>query len=456
MNTKDNSISAMMDRARNALEIMHGKTQEEVDEITRVLAKVVNDNAEMLATLAVEETRMGNVKDKTIKCLMKSQLIWHDLKNKKTVGVIREDKENGLVEYAEPVGVVAALIPTTNPKVTAMSNAMFAVKGRNVLIMSPHPRAMKTIQKTVELMNEAGAKVGLPENAIQLITDPSVEKTNELMSEVDVVLATGGSAMVKAAYSSGKPSYGVGPGNVPVIIDEGADIDAATADIVVGKAYDNGLICASEQAIMIKPEMSGAIKKSFEKNGAYIVTDRDDRRKLKDLMWVDGHLNPDIIGQSAVKIAGMAGIELPNDEIKILVVEEDKIADDEVFSKEKMSPILALYEYDTLPQAIDLSLRIIKNGGIGHTAGIHTPNKDHAREFAMKMPASRIIVNACTATTAGGSKQNALVPTTTMGCGSWGNNSTSDNVSVEHLITVKRMAFKHDHPLDTTHVFDKG
>lgn len=455
MSTDQNSIPAMIEKAKAALKIMHGKTQEEVDEITRVLAKVVNDNAEMLATMAVEETRMGNVKDKTIKCHMKSQLIWHDLKNKKTVGVIREDKENGLVEIAEPVGIVAALIPTTNPKVTAMSNAMFAVKGRNVIIMSPHPRALNTIKKTVELMNEAGAKVGLPENAIQLITDPSVEKTNELMAAVDVVLATGGSAMVKAAYSSGKPSYGVGPGNVPVIIDEGADIDAAVADIVTGKAYDNGLICASEQAIMIKPEMADAIKASFEKQGAYVIHDRDERRKLKSLMWIDGHLNPDIIGQSAVKIAEMAGIELPNDDIKILIVEEDKIAKDEVFSKEKMSPVLALYEYDTLPQAIDLSLAIINNGGIGHTAGIHTPNKDHAREFAMRMPASRVIVNACTATTAGGSKQNALIPTTTMGCGSWGNNSTSDNVSVEHLITIKRMAFKHDHPLDTTNVFEK-
>jgi len=456
MSTEDNSISSLMAKARAALEIMHGKTQEEVDEMARVFAKVVNDNAEMLATMAVEETRMGNIKDKTIKCHMKSQLIWHDLKNKKTVGVIREDRENGLVEIAEPVGVVAALIPTTNPKVTAMSNAMFAIKGRNVIIMSPHPRAMNTIKKTVELMVEAGKKVGMPENAIQLITDPSVEKTNDLMREVDVVLATGGSAMVKAAYSSGKPSFGVGPGNVPVIIDEGVDVDAATADIVTGKAYDNGLICASEQAIMIRPEMSGAIKSSFEKHGAYIITDREERRKLKDLMWIDGHLNPDIIGQSAVKIAGMAGIQLPNDGIRILIVEEDKIGPDEIFSKEKMSPVLALYEYDTFPQAIDLALKIIKNGGIGHTAGIHTPNKEHAREFAMRMPASRVIVNACTATTAGGSKQNALIPTTTMGCGSWGNNSTSDNVSAEHLITIKRMAFKHDHPLDTTRVFEKA
>jgi len=452
MASQSRNIPEMVAAAKATLPAMYAKTQEEVDAIARVIGKVIHDNAEILSKLAVEETRMGNVPDKITKCTAKSELIWGDLKGKKTVGIIKEDPASGIVEIAEPVGVVAALIPTTNPAVTAMSNAMFAIKGRNTIILSPHPRALKTIQTTVDLMKEVGCAVGMPEDAIQLITEPSVAATNELMSLVDVVLATGGGAMVKAAYSSGKPSYGVGPGNVPVVIHETANIDDATRCIIVGKSYDNGLICASEQAVFAPRDLVDQVRASFEKNGAHLVSPAQ-KESLRALMWVDGHLNPDIIGQSATDIARMAGFEVA-DGVKILLVAEENIAKDNVFSKEKLSPVLALYKYDTFEEATQRAVDILNNGGVGHTAGLHAHDDDVAKAFAMRMPASRVIVNQSTATTAGGSRENGLVPTTTMGCGSWGNNSTSDNVSAEHLINIKRLAFKHAHLRDTSKIFD--
>ncbi|MFD3191946.1 aldehyde dehydrogenase family protein [Sedimentitalea sp. HM32M-2] len=450
--SNNTSVSELVAKSRAALPAMYEKTQEEVDEIMRVIGKVVHDNAVLLAEMAVEETRMGNVPDKIAKCKSKSELIYLDLRDKKTVGEIRRDKQRGILEYAEPVGVVGALIPTTNPAVTAMSNAMFAIKGRNTIILSPHRRAYDTIKKTMDLMIEVGKEVGLPENAIQMIKTPSREGTRELMSSVDVVLATGGTSMVHAAYASGKPSYGVGPGNVPVAIHPTAMLVNAVECIIKGKSYDNGLICASEQAVFVQAEQYQQVRDIFISKGSFWV-DGADKAKLKDLMWVDGHLNGDIVGQSAERLAEMAGFEVPEG-TRILLVPETKIAPDEIFSKEKLSPVLAMYKYDHWQEAIDGCEAILKNGGEGHSAGIHSKDHDSSRAYAMRMPASRILVNQTTATNAGGSRENSLVPTTTMGCGSWGNNATSDNISAEHLINIKRLTFKHAYLRDTSTIFD--
>jgi len=446
-------VSILMEQSRTALQEMHTKSQREVDQFVRLIAKAINDNAELLAELAVSETRLGNIPDKIVKCKVKSELIYADIKDRKTVGVISEDSQSGITEIAEPVGIVAALIPTTNPAVTAMCNAMIAIKARNTIILSPHRRAFKTIQKTMQLMIEATKEAGLPAGTIQMIETPCRDSTRELMASADMVLATGGESMVKAAYESGSPSYGVGPGNVPVVIHETADVDDAAQRIVIGKAYDNGLICASEQAVIAPRSRITEVKQAFANNGVFLINDPESRQKLLDLMWVDDHLNPDVVGQSAIDLAAMAGIELPHDQIKVLMVEESLISPSAVFSREKMSPVLALYQYNSFDEALELASGILENGGLGHTAGIHVKDDAIATLFAMRMPASRIIVNQSTATTAGGSRENGLVPTTTMGCGTWGNNSTSDNVSVDHLMNIKRLAFKHAHLRDTSNIF---
>lgn len=445
-------VETMVKKAKDVLPELYEKSQEEVDEIVRLIAKVIYDNAELLSELAVSETRMGNVPDKIIKCRMKSELIYADIKNRKTVGIIGRNTETEILEIAEPVGVVGALIPITNPAVTAMSNAMFALKGRNSIVLSPHKRAYRTIAKTVELMKKAAKGAGLPENAIQLVKTPSRDGTRMLMRSVDVVLATGGEAMVKASYESGTPSFGVGPGNVPVVIHESADIDASISRIITGRAYDNGLICASEQAAFVPSSHAIEILQSFERQGAHLVTD-ENKNKLESLMWLDDHLNPDIVGKSASDLARMAGFTVP-DKTKVLLVRTSRIAPDNVFSREKLSPVLALYEYDEFQKAVDGAVAILKNGGVGHTAGIHCEDEDIATHFAIQMPASRVIVNQSTATNAGGSRENGLVPTTTMGCGSWGNNATTENVTVDQVINIKRLAFRHSKPRDTSNVFN--
>jgi len=452
LTTPDQTLVEKMTRAaRGVLPELYAMSQRQVDEITRLMAKAVYDNAEFLSKLAVSETGMGNVPDKIIKCHMKAELIYEDLKNRKTVGIISRDEQSGVVEIAEPVGVVGALIPTTNPAVTAMSNAMFALKGRNAIVLSPHKRAYKTIAKTVALMKQAAKKAGLPDEAIQLVKTPTREGTRMLMRSVDVVLATGGQAMVKASYESGTPSFGVGPGNVPVVIHESANIDFAVSKIVTGRSYDNGLICASEQAVFAPSGKSTEILDGFTRHGAYVVNE-DQCKKLENLMWQSNYLNAEIVGQSAGKIARMAGFDVPEN-TRILLVKTSKIEPDYVFSREKLSPVLAFYEYHDFDAAIKGAVATLKNGGVGHTAGIHCNDDDIATRFALQMPASRIIVNQSTATNAGGSRENGLIPTTTMGCGSWGNNATTDNVTVDQVINVKRLAFRHSKPRKPSPVF---
>lgn len=438
-------IKEMIEKAKKAEKELYLFTQEQVDAIVREIGAVVHNNAEYLAKMAVDETRMGNLKDKILKNSFKSEIIWEDLKTFKSVGVIREDKESGLIEIAEPVGVVAAIIPCTNPTVTTMSNSMFAIKGRNPIIIAPHPRAKKTTVKTVEMMVEACKKLGLPENAIQVIKEPSKELSQELMQNADYILATGGPAMVKAAYSSGKPSYGVGAGNVPVVIHPTAKIKEAVSDIVKGKTFDNGLICSSEQAIIVEQDMMDDFKKELTAQGGYILSNAEKEKLQKIMFDADVHITPDVIGQSVETISWLSQITVPAD-TKMLVVPNEGVGKSSPFSGEKMSPVIALYSVKNFDEAISLAKSLLEYQGRGHTASIHTNDKDSALKFALAVEASRVLVNQASSLSGGGSKLNSLTPTTTLGCGSWGGNASSDNISAKHLINIKRLAFKLNKP----------
>lgn len=449
----ETQIQEMITKARKAQKELEHFTQGQVDAVVREIAFTVNRNAEMLAEMAVKETKMGNIKDKTIKNKMKSELIWAHLKDIKTVGILRKDEEKGIIEIGEPVGVVAAIIPCTGPVVTAMSNSMFAIKSRNSIIVAPHPRAKNVTVKTVEMIIEAARKTGLPENAIQVIREPSKELSHELMRSADVVIATGGPAMVKAAYSSGRPSYGVGPGNTPAVIHNTADIKEAVSDIIKSKIYDNGLICSSEQSVIVTKDIADSVLREFRSQGSHIVVG-DEKNKLQSILIKDGGINPEIIGQDAQAIAKLAGIKLPQgEEIKVLLVPDKGVGREYPFSREKMSPILSIYTTDTFEDSVKLAVELLRFEGSGHTASIHTKDDESIMAFALAMKTSRVLVNQPSAQNGGGSRVNNLVPTTTLGCGTWGGNALTDNITAMNLLNIKRVAFKLEKPRDTSKVF---
>ncbi|WP_199911722.1 aldehyde dehydrogenase family protein [Dongshaea marina] len=305
------SINEMLEKARVAQQSFETYNQQQVDEIVRAIGKVVYDHAEELSRDAVEETQMGVFEDKVVKCTGKSRAIWNHLKSKKSVGIISRNENTGIVEVAKPMGVIGAVTPTTNPIVTPMCNAMLALKGRNAIIIAPHPRSKKCSSKTVALMNAEIRKLGGPEHLIQCIEEPSIEKTNQLMHSVDVVVATGGMGMVKAAYSSGKPSYGVGAGNVQVIIDREIDFDKAARDIIKGRKFDNGVICSGEQSIIVHQDDYPGVKEAFISNDTYFIEDQREADKLREVLFEDGHISKDVVGQSVFTIAELAGIKIP-------------------------------------------------------------------------------------------------------------------------------------------------
>lgn len=447
-------IGIVLDKASKALKQLETFDQVKVDRIVKVLAKVVHENAEMLAKESVDETGMGNVPDKIIKNKTKAELIYHDLRYEKTVGIIEDYPVQGLMTIAEPVGIVAAIVPCTNPIVTAMSNAMFCIKTRNPVIIAPHPRAKYVTEHTVKLMNEAAYKEGMPRNAIQILMDTDKSDIQTLMHESNYILATGGSSMVKAAYSSGKPSLGVGAGNVPCVIHSTADIEKSVTDIISSKIFDNGLICASEQAVIVSQDISSAVWDEFKKQGGF-VTSVPEKLKLQNAVFGEnGHVLPNVIGQNAKTIASLAGLTLPKKpEIKLFLVPSEGVGPEYPFSGEKMSPILAFFITPDFDTSIEFAQKILNYQGAGHTAAIHTNDRQSAIDFAMRMKASRILVNQPSATSSGGARHNRLTPTTTLGCGSWGGNITSDNISAQHLINKKRLAFRVRVPLETEHLF---
>ncbi len=429
----------MIAKAREAQAIFERDfDQKRTDQVVRAIGKVVFDNAEMLAREAVDETRMGVYEDKVAKNRGKSKGVWYDLKGKQSMGIVSVDPVTDLITILKPVGVVAAITPTTNPIVTPMSKTMFALKGKNAIIVAPHPRSKKCSSHTVALINEAIAKFGVPQNLVQCIEEPSIELTQELMRSVDVVLATGGMPMVKSAYSSGKPSYGVGAGNVQVIIDRGVDYNKAAATIIQGRIFDNGIICSGEQSFIYPKEDREKILEAFKSNGAYIVPDAD-HDKMVNALVVDGKIAGDVVGQSVKFIADKAGIKVP-DGTRVLVVEAHGVAQADLISKEKMCPVLAAFPYDKFEEAITIARTNLHFEGNGHSAGIHSNDEEHIRMVGMGLTVSRVVVNAPVSTTAGGAMASGLACTNTLGCGTWGNNTLSENLTYKHLVNTTRVA----------------
>lgn len=432
-------VESLVEKARVAQKQIENYTQEQVDALCREIARTVYDNAEMLAKMAVEETRMGVYENKVAKNKGKARVIWNDLKGKKSVGIINRYPDQGIIEVAKPMGVVAAITPTTNPIVTPMCNAMFAVKGRNAIIVGPHPRSKVCSAKTVELINERLKKLGAPENLIQCVPEPTMEISGLLMKTCDVVLATGGPGVVKAAYSSGKPSYGVGAGNVQCILDEDVDYAKAVPMIIEGRIFDNGIICSGEQNAITPASKVDELIAEYKKNGGVIVEEPAQIDALRNAMFPGGVMNKDLVGQSALKVAEAAGIDVPAD-TRVLLVKAPAYGKEDYFSKEKMCPVMALYTYNTWEKAIAIADANLAVEGRGHSVAIHSNNQEHIEAAAQVLPVSRFLINQVCATNNGGSLFNSLSATTTLGCGSWGGNTISENLSWKHLFNVSRIA----------------
>ncbi len=433
-------IQDLIEKARIAQQELATYSQEELNAIVKVIGKTVYDNAELLAKMAVEETGMGVYEDKVAKNKGKSKSIYNHIKDKKSVGIIDSDEEKGLDFVAKPIGVIGAATPTTNPIVTPMCNAMFALKGGNSIIVSPHPRSKNCSTYTVELINAEMKKQGVrcPENAIQILSEPTIAASAELMKSVDVVLATGGAAMVKSAYSSGKPSFGVGPGNVQVIVDRDVDFKEATAKIIDGRKFDNGIICSGEQSIIAPADKYEEVIAAAVENGAYYIDDSKTIDIFRKVLFIDGIINKDVVGQSVQTIALLTGVKIPEG-TKVIILKAEGIGAEDVLCKEKMCPVMISLKYDTFEDAVRIAQTNLDVEGKGHSAAIHSNNKEHIEYAGINLTVSRLVVNAPSSTTAGGSLYNGFAPTTTLGCGTWGNNSISENLDYKHLINVSRI-----------------
>ncbi|MDR2832781.1 MAG: iron-containing alcohol dehydrogenase, partial [Streptococcaceae bacterium] len=444
--TKTIDVPAMIDdlavKGNQALKAMENFTQEQVDTIVHAMSMAALNEHMSLAKMAVEETGRGIYEDKAIKNMYASEYIWNSIKHNKTVGVINEDKQTGLIEIAEPVGVVCGVTPTTNPTSTTIFKAMIALKTRNPIIFAFHPSAQKCSAEAARIVRDAAIKVGAPENCVQWIEVPSIEATNLLMNHpgIATVLATGGGAMVKAAYSTGKPALGVGPGNVPSYINKNAKIKRAVNDLIVSKTFDNGMICASEQAVIVDKEVYEEVKFEFTKNQCYFVP-KNELGKLEDVVMNEGKyaVNAAIVGMSAEYIADLAGIKVPKG-TKILIAELDGVGEKYPLSREKLSPVLAMVKATSTENAFDLCEGMLNLGGLGHTAVIHTEDEDLQIKFGLRMKACRILVNTPSAEGGIGNVYNEMIPSLTLGCGSYGKNSVSRNVSAVNLINVKTLA----------------
>ena len=447
MDARD-KINELISKARIAQKQFETFSQEQVDACVKAIARVVYENAEYFAKMAVEETRMGVYEDKVKKNLGKSKVIWNNLKTKKSVGVIEDDPVTGITVYARPIGVVGAITPCTNPIVTPMCNAMFAFKGRNAIIIAPHPRAKKCTAEIKRLFDESLAKVGAPENLFQYIEDCSVEDSAELMKNVDVVVATGGMGMVKAAYSSGKPAYGVGAGNVQGIIDEDVDIPFAVANQIASRIFDNGIICSGDQTCIAPASKYDEIMEEFVKQGCYFVQDACTREKIIQAIFPNGVMNKELVGQSTAKIAEVAGITIPEN-TKAILIEADGYGEGYLLSKEKMCPVISTYKYDTFEEAVAIAQANLDVEGRGHSVSLQSNNEEHLLYAGEKLEVARVLVNQICSTSNGGAFTNYLAPTTTLGCCSWGNNSISENFDYKYLINFIRVARRIERPVPT-------
>jgi len=442
------ALEAALAELKEAQKKFAAYSQEQVDEIFKMAALAANNARIQLAKMAVEETGMGIVEDKVIKNHYAAEYIYNAYKDTKTCGIIEEDKAFGTKKIAEPIGVIAAVIPTTNPTSTAIFKCLIALKTRNAIIISPHPRAKNSTIEAAKIVLDAAVKAGAPEGIIRWIDVPSLEMTNMVMKESDIILATGGPGMVKSAYSSGKPALGVGAGNTPAIIDSSADILLAVNSIIHSKTFDNGMICASEQSVIVMKDIYEKVKKEFAYRGCYFLKD-DEIEKVRKTIIINGALNAKIVGQPAVKIAELSGVKVPEG-TKILIGEVDSVEITEEFAHEKLSPVLAMYKAKDFEDALSKAEQLVADGGFGHTSSLYidTNKTDMIDIFSERMKTCRIVINTPSSHGGIGDLYNfKLAPSLTLGCGSWGGNSVSENVGVKHLLNIKTVAERRENML---------
>ena len=430
----------LVKKAKAAQTVLAEMDQQQVDRIVAAMAHAAENAARKLAQMAVADTGFGKEEDKVVKNLFAACTVYRSIKDKKTIGIINEDTAKKMLEVAIPVGVVAGLVPSTNPTSTTIFKALISVKAGNALIVSPHPSALNCIGETVRILNSAAIEAGGPDGLVTMMTLPTLGGTAELMKRSNMIIATGGSAMVKAAYSSGTPALGVGPGNVPAYIERTADIPNAVRRIIASKTFDNGTICASEQSVVTEECIRDEVIAQFKRQGGYFVSG-EEQKKLEAIMKRPGAdtVNPRIVGKSALEIAAMAGIQVPQD-TKVILCHQDGVGKDYPFSIEKLSPLLAFYTEPDWQHACERCLELLRFGGIGHSLSIHTSNPELVRTFVMKKPVSRLLVN--TGSTQGGiGATTGINPSFTLGCGAVGGSATSDNVTVHHLYQIRRAAY---------------
>ena len=443
------TLAKTLEKVKNAKKKFSKYSQEQVDKIFQAAAIAANEARIPLAKMAVEETGMGIVEDKVIKNHYASEYIYNKYKNEKTCGVIYQDDSYGIKKIAEPVGIVAAVIPTTNPTSTAIFKTLIALKTRNGIIISPHPRAKKSTIEAAKTVLEAAVKAGAPEGIIAWIDVPSLELTNMLMQSADIILATGGPGMVKSAYSSGKPALGVGAGNTPAVIDESANVILAVNSIIHSKTFDNGMICASEQSVIVSDKIYDKVKDEFVKRGCYILNP-EETEKVRKTIIINGALNAKIVGQKAHTIAELAGVSVPEN-TKILIGEVENVDLSEEFAHEKLSPVLAMYKSSSFDDSLEKAYRLIEDGGLGHTSSLYVntvTEKEKIEKFYSKMKTCRVLVNTPSSQGGIGDLYNfKLAPSLTLGCGTWGGNSVSENVGIKHLLNIKTVAERRENML---------
>lgn len=434
-------VRDLISNAQKAQEVYAAFTQTQVDHIVEAIASAGVAHAEELAKMAVEETGFGVWQDKILKNLLGSAMTYDYIKDMKTVGIVQEDPAAGIFEVAVPMGVVAALIPSTNPTSTVLYKSIIALKAGNAIVISPHPNAKKSILRTVEIVKAAVCSAGAPENLVQCITLPSMEGTNALLKDrrIGIILATGGEAMVRAAYSSGNPALGVGPGNGPAFIEKSANIPLAVKRIFESKTFDNGTICASEQSVVVERCSKDAVMAELTRQGGYFMSPEESEKVAKFILRANGTMNPAIVGKSAARIADMAGITIPAG-TRVLISEQTTVSKKNPYSREKLCPILAFYVEEDWHKACERCIEILHNEGVGHTMVIHSENQEIIRAFALRKPVSRLLVNVAAAL-GGVGATTSLPPALTLGCGAIGGSATSDNITPLNLINIRRVAY---------------
>ena len=439
METKE-FFEEILAKGRSAQKKFEKFSQEDVDRAVRAIGKAVYDNADELAKMAEEETGMGKYEDKIMKNMGKPKAVWNKLKGVKSRGIIKYNEEDGLVDVAKPIGVIGCVTPTTNPTMTPVHNAMIALKGGNAVIISPHPRSKKTTSKTVLYMRKALEEVGAPVDLIQSFEEPSMELSQMTMQMCDVCISTGGPAMVKAAYSSGKPAFGVGPGNVQCIVDLDADPKDYVPKVVRGRTYDNGVLCTCEQSLILPEHLHEQSVEMIVKSGGHFIHKPEEVDALRLALFPEGRIAPKMVGAKPYDIAKAAGIVVPED-VKFLMVAIEKTGKEEYLSKEKLAPVLAVYKYGEWKDAVDIAVSNLNNEGAGHSAVIHSDSKENIEYASLLLPVSRIGIKMVGSSGLGGGFDNGLNPTATLGCGSWGNNSISENLWWNHLVNISKIAY---------------